>query len=224
MVDVMFLAHNGRVGLADFTSQELQGAGNPTHPDPAEYGPARFHSDSNALYERHLLFDYAIDPDLATPRERYQAVALSLRDVLPLRWLRTKKTHYRVDPKRSFQIRGGSLVTVPNKPSTLLGIPFDRPMVGYGGRTINTLRLWAAGAPDSFHFHQFGHGDFVGAVTETLAAESITRVLYPEDTTGMGRELRFLQVHRGIEQQPPATILTLEVCGGGRLRVALTIL
>jgi starch phosphorylase len=75
----------------------------------------------------------------------------------------------------------------------LLGIPFDRPVVGYGGQTINTLRLWSAGAPDSFHFHQFSHGDFVGAVTDTLAAESITRVLYPDDSTAVGRELRFLQ-------------------------------
>jgi starch phosphorylase len=85
------------------------------------------------------------------------------------------------------------LIPVAGKPSTLLGIPFDRPVVGYGGQTINTLRLWAAGAPDSFHFHQFSHGDFVGAVTETLAAESITRVLYPDDSTALGQELRFLQ-------------------------------
>ena len=61
------------------------------HPDLAEYGPVRFHSDPNALYDRHLLFDYAIDPDLATPRERYEAVARSLRDVMALRRLRTKK-------------------------------------------------------------------------------------------------------------------------------------
>jgi hypothetical protein len=59
------------------------------HPDLTEYGPVRFHSDPNALYDRHLVFDYAIDPDLATPRERYEAVARSLRDVLALRWLRT---------------------------------------------------------------------------------------------------------------------------------------
>ena len=286
------------------------------HPDLAEYGPVRFHSDPNALYERHLVFDYAIDPDFATPRERYEAVARSLRDVLALRWLRTKKTHYGLDPKRayylsmefligrslasnvsnllldpamleacreknvdwyelldqepdaglgngglgrlaacfiesmatldlpamgyglryeygifkqlihdgwqnekpdnwlrrpdpwevvrldhivevklncSYQIRGNSLAPVPGRPSTLLGIPFDRPVVGYGGQTINTPRLWAAGAPDSFHFHQFSHGDFVGAVTETLAAESITRVLYPDDSTAQGQELRFLQ-------------------------------
>jgi len=71
------------------------------HPDLAEYGPVRFHNDPNALYERHLVFDYAIDPDLATPRERYEAVARSLRDVLALRWLRTKKAHYNLDPKRA---------------------------------------------------------------------------------------------------------------------------
>ena len=93
----------------------------------------------------------------------------------------------------SFQFRGGILVPVAGKPSTLLGLPYDRPVVGYGGRTVNTLRLWAAGAPDSFHFHQFSQGDFVGAVTETLAAESITRVLYPDDSTEQGQELRFLQ-------------------------------
>lgn len=74
------------------------------HPDLAGYGPVRFHSDPNALYDRHLVFDYAIDPDLASPRERYEAVARSLRDVLALRWLRTKKTHYQRDPKRAYYL------------------------------------------------------------------------------------------------------------------------
>ena len=74
------------------------------HPDLAEYGPVHFHGDPNALYDRHLVFDYAIDPDLATPRERYEAVARSLRDVLALRWLRTKKTHYKLDPKRAYYL------------------------------------------------------------------------------------------------------------------------
>ena len=53
---------------------------------------------------RHLLFDYAIDPDLASPRERYEAVARSLRDVLALRWLRTKKFQYKQDPKRAYYL------------------------------------------------------------------------------------------------------------------------
>ena len=79
------------------------------------------------------------------------------------------------------------------KPSILIGIPYDRPVVGYGGKTINTLRLWAAAAPDYFNFQAFSHGEFVGAVAETLAAESLTRVLYPDDSTTRGQGLRFVQ-------------------------------
>jgi starch phosphorylase len=286
------------------------------HPDLAEYGDVQFHGDPNSLYDRHLVFDYAIDPDLASPRERYEAIARSLRDVLALRWLRTRKVHYAADVKRAyylsmefligrslasnvsnlladpvvigkssgktldwyelldqepdaglgngglgrlaacfvesmatmqlpamgyglryeygifrqsirdgwqseqpdnwlrrpdpwevvrldhivnvklncqFQIRGGKLELVPGRPSTLLGIPFDRPVIGYGAATINTLRLWSASAADSFHLSDFSHGDFMGAVTESVAAESITRVLYPDDSNVYGQELRFLQ-------------------------------
>ncbi len=69
------------------------------------------------------------------------------------------------------------------RPSSLIGIPYDRPVVGYGGKTINTLRLWAAKAPNDFDFAQFSSGDFVGALAETLTAETFTRVLYPDDHT-----------------------------------------
>jgi starch phosphorylase len=93
----------------------------------------------------------------------------------------------------SFEMRGGSLRAVPGRPSSLYGMPFDRPVVGYGGRTINTLRLWAAAAPDYFDFSAFSGGDFVGALAQTLSAESITRVLYPDDSTSLGRGLRFVQ-------------------------------
>ena len=93
----------------------------------------------------------------------------------------------------SFEISGGSLRAIPGRPSSLIGIPFDRPVVGYGGTTINTLRLWAAAAPDFFDFQEFSGGDFVGALAETLSAESLTRVLYPDDSTSMGQGLRFLQ-------------------------------
>src|SRR5207302_6330260 len=62
-----------------------------------------------------------------------------------------------------------------------------------GGKTINTLRLWAAAAPEYFDFQEFGTGDFVGALGETLEAESLTRVLYPDDSTTVGQGLRFLQ-------------------------------
>jgi starch phosphorylase len=93
----------------------------------------------------------------------------------------------------SFEVRAGALSAIPGKPSTLIGIPFDRPIVGYGGKTVNTLRLWAAAAPDYFDFQAFSHGQFVGAVAETLEAESLTRVLYPDDSTSRGQGLRFLQ-------------------------------
>jgi len=93
----------------------------------------------------------------------------------------------------AFILRDGALRAIAGRDSYLYGIPYDRPVVGYGGKTINTLRLWAAAAPDYFDFQEFSSGDFVGALAETLAAESITRVLYPDDSTSLGQALRFVQ-------------------------------
>jgi len=279
-------------------------------------GPVQFAGTGNALYERHLLFDNLIDLVASTPRDRFEALARSVRDVLSQRWILTDKTYESRNPKRlyylsmefligrslannvinllldplikdailhknlewielleqepdaglgngglgrlaacfmestatmqlpamgyglryeygifqqcirdgwqqerpdnwlrrqdpwevprpnekveiglncSFELRGGSLRAVSGRPSNLIGIPFDRPIVGYGGSTINTLRLWAAAAPDYFNFQEFSGGDFVGALAETLSAESLTRVLYPDDSTSMGQGLRFVQ-------------------------------
>ena len=119
----------------------------------------------------------------------------------PDNWLRLQdpwevaRPNERVEVKLncSFQTREGVLSAIHDRPSSLYGIPYDRPVVGYGGQTVNTLRLWAAAAPDYFDFDVFSHGEFVGAVAETLGAESITRVLYPDDSTSMGQGLRFLQ-------------------------------
>jgi starch phosphorylase len=279
-------------------------------------GPIPFAGTENAFYERHLVFDNIIDPALAGARERFEACARSLRDVLSQRWVLTEQTYERANAKRvyylsmefligrslannitnmlldpvvqqavkdkqanwlslleqepdaglgngglgrlaacfldsmatmqlpamgyglryeygifkqairdgwqqeqpdnwlrrpdpwevarpqdmvevklncSFEMRGGSLRVIPGHATTLLGIPFDRPVVGYGGKTINTLRLWAAGASDYFDFQRFSSGDFVGALAETLTAESLTRVLYPDDSTSQGQGLRFIQ-------------------------------
>ena len=93
----------------------------------------------------------------------------------------------------SFEVHGGTLRAVPGRPSTLIGMPFDRPVVGYGGKTINTLRLWSAATPDFFNFQEFSSGDFVEALAETLTAETVTRVLYPDDSTSQGQGLRFVQ-------------------------------
>ena len=279
-------------------------------------GPIPFVGTENAFYERHLIFDRVIDPGVATARERFEAFAHSIRDILAQRWVLTKKTYERENPKRiyylsmefligrstannvsnllldplvqqaadqagidwlslideepdaglgngglgrlaacfldsmatmqlpatgyglryeygmfrqsmvngwqkenadnwlrqsdpwevprpservevklncSIQVRGGQFEVLPGRPSSLYGIPFDRPVAGYGGKTVNTLRLWAAAAHGYFDFQEFGSGDFIGALGETLEAESLTRVLYPDDSTTIGRRLRFLQ-------------------------------
>jgi starch phosphorylase len=279
-------------------------------------GPVRFSGTDEALYERHLLFDSCVDVAAATARDRFEALARSVRDVLSQRWLLTEKTYELQNPKRlyylsmefligrslannvmnlllspiteritqdkglnlieileqepdaglgngglgrlaacfiesaatlqlpamgyglryeygifkqsiqngwqqetpdnwlrspdpwevarpnekveislacSFELSGGSLRPVPGRPSTLIGIPFDRPVIGYGGSTINTLRLWSAAAPDYFNFEEFSHGDFVEAFTQTLGAETLTRVLYPDDSRIMGQGLRLMQ-------------------------------
>ena len=294
-----------------------------TVPDPAtlmntQYGcgPVQFAGTSEALYERHLLFDTGVDLASATMRDRFEALARSVRDILSQRWLLTERTYEQQNCKRlyylsmefligrslsnnvanlllsplatevlkekrldlleileeepdaglgngglgrlaacfiesaatlqlpamgyglryeygifkqsiqngwqqelpdnwlrspdpwevarpnekvevnlgcSFELSGGSLRPVPGRPSTLIGIPFDRPVIGYGGSTVNTLRLWAAAAPDYFKFENFSHGDFIEAFAQTLSAETLTRVLYPDDSQFMGQGLRLLQ-------------------------------
>ena len=278
-------------------------------------GPIPF-IGADGLYDRHLLFDNIKDLASVPPRERYEAFARSLRDVLSQRWILTEKTYERKNPKRvyyismefllgrssannvtnllldsfvaqaakqknidllslleqepdaglgngglgrlaacfldsmatlqlpamgyglryeygifkqsiqngwqheqgdnwlrhpdpweiarpdeavelklncSFELQGGSFRAIAGHPSTLLGVPYDRPVVGYGGKTINTLRLWAASASNYFDFQEFSSGDFASALAETLAAESLTRVLYPDDSTSKGQGLRFVQ-------------------------------
>src|SRR5579864_8228432 len=278
--------------------------------------PIPFVGTEDGFYERHLVFDRAIDPKVASARERFEAFSSSVRDILAERWVRTKQTYEQKNAKRiyylsmefligrslannitnllldpvvqqavkekgidwlelieqepdaglgngglgrlaacfldsmatmqlpatgyglryeygmfrqsfvngwqqenpdnwlregdpweicrahekveiklncSFRLRDGKLEVIRDRPSSLFGIPFDRPVVGYGGKTINTLRLWAAAAPEFFDFQEFGTGDFIGALGETLEAESLTRVLYPDDSTTIGRKLRFAQ-------------------------------
>ncbi len=279
-------------------------------------GPIRFSGHQDALYERHLLFDDVIDPATAEARDRFEAAARSVRDVLSQRWVQTERVYDRKNPKHiyylsmefligrslgnnvtnllldrfvdraaqqreldwlglleqepdaglgngglgrlaacfldsmaamqlpaigyglryeygmfkqsiedgwqrerpdhwlrrhdpwevvrphetveiklgcSFEIHGGNLRAVPARPTTLIGVPFDRPVIAYGGKTINTLRLWGAATHDYFDFQEFSSGDFVGALVGTLAAQTLTRVLYPDDSTGMGQALRFVQ-------------------------------
>ena len=91
------------------------------------------------------------------------------------------------------RFKDGQIVVRRGQATHLLGVPYDRPVVGYGGKTVNTLRLWKAATPSTFDFGEFSSGDFFGAVSDKTLAESVTRVLYPDDSTPRGRSLRFLQ-------------------------------
>ncbi|MFM7151288.1 MAG: glycogen/starch/alpha-glucan family phosphorylase, partial [Gemmataceae bacterium] len=93
----------------------------------------------------------------------------------------------------AIEFRGGQITVHPNSEMTLFGVPYDRPVVGYGGHCINTLRLWGAATPDYFNFGEFNTGDFFAAVSDKVIAETLTRVLYPDDSTASGRSLRFVQ-------------------------------
>src|ERR1022692_4689988 len=67
-------------------------------------GPIPFVGTENAFYERHLIFDRVIDPEVATARERFEAFAHSVRDILAQRWVLTNKTYQRENPKRIYYL------------------------------------------------------------------------------------------------------------------------
>ncbi len=76
---------------------------------------------------------------------------------------------------------------------TIIGTPFDTPILGYHNNTANTLRLWRAEAPESFDLSTFNRGDYWGAVNKKVVSENITKVLYPNDEQIQGKELRLQQ-------------------------------
>jgi starch phosphorylase len=75
----------------------------------------------------------------------------------------------------------------------VLAVPYDTPVPGYRNGTVNTLRLWRAQAQEVFDLGQFNAGDYAGSVLEKTAAENISMLLYPNDITEMGKELRLRQ-------------------------------
>lgn len=77
--------------------------------------------------------------------------------------------------------------------NTVVGLAYDWPITGYGSQNVNTLRLWSAKASEEFDFDEFNQGDYVEAVTKKIQAENLTKVLYPDDSTSSGKELRFKQ-------------------------------
>jgi len=76
---------------------------------------------------------------------------------------------------------------------SVLGTPYDTPILGYHNNTANTLRLWQAEAAESFNLENFNRGDYYGAVQKKLISENITKILYPNDEKIEGKELRLQQ-------------------------------
>jgi starch phosphorylase len=76
---------------------------------------------------------------------------------------------------------------------TVMGIPWDTPIAGYGASTVNTLRLWQARASAEFDFALFNDGDYERSVVEKNDSEVISKVLYPNDQNQAGKELRLKQ-------------------------------
>lgn len=103
-------------------------------------------------------------------------------------------------PEAAFAVGfGGEIGTEPDgraawRPhETILAAAYDTPVPGWEGRWVNTLRLWAAKPTHEFELAAFNRGDFFGAAAPAVLAQTISRVLYPDDSTPQGRELRLKQ-------------------------------
>ena len=75
----------------------------------------------------------------------------------------------------------------------LIGVPHDVPIVGFGGKTVNYLRLFSARSSDEFDMKIFNEGDYFNAVQQKISSETISKVLYPSDSVEAGKELRLVQ-------------------------------
>lgn len=75
----------------------------------------------------------------------------------------------------------------------IIGVPYDIPVVGYGGKTVNWLRLFEAHASTDFDMQIFNEGDYFQAVQQKIASETVSKILYPSDSVKFGKELRLIQ-------------------------------
>jgi starch phosphorylase len=120
------------------------------------------------------------------------------------KWLRFGNPWELVRPEWAVEVKfGGSAESyvdehnrlkvrwVPHK--TVIGVPYDTPILGYKTNNANTLRLWRSEAPESFDFAIFNSGDYYGAVNQKVASENLSKVLYPNDEQARGKELRLEQ-------------------------------
>ena len=105
-------------------------------------GPIRFSGHDDALYERHLLFDDVVDPLAAGGRERFEAAARSVRDVLSQRWVKTERTYNRLNPKRIYYLSMEFLIgrSLTNNVTNLLLDPYVNRAAAAGSRLVRPHR------------------------------------------------------------------------------------
>ena len=113
-----------------------------------------------------------------------------LRQVRPWEFERPEAS-YRIDFGGSVRTDGARATWTPAE--TVLAVAYDTPVPGWRGRWTNTLRLWSARPVREFDLEPFHRGDYMAAAAPSVLAETISRVLYPDDTTEPGRELRLRQ-------------------------------
>jgi starch phosphorylase len=97
----------------------------------------------------------------------------------------------RVDPAEGEDSGPNQMVWKPTE--RVIATPYDTPIAGWRGKRVNTLRLWQAQPIDPILLDKFNAGDHLGALAESNRAESLTRVLYPADSSAAGQELRLRQ-------------------------------
>jgi starch phosphorylase len=123
---------------------------------------------------------------------------------MPDNWLRDDNPWEIARPDRTYRVHfGGHVETEADEQgrihyrwrgtSDVLAMAYDTPIPGYGNHTVNTLRLWAAKATEEFDLEDFIRGDYLAAVEAKTRGETISKVLYPPDDTGSGKELRLKQ-------------------------------
>ncbi|MBL6947002.1 MAG: glycogen/starch/alpha-glucan phosphorylase [Rhodospirillales bacterium] len=120
----------------------------------------------------------------------------------PERWLRYGSPWEFERPGVAFPVHFHGSVTGPEKGARIwrgtedvIARAYDVPVAGFGNKSVANLRLWAAHATESFNLHDFNRGDYVEAVREKTLSENLSKVLYPNDATAFGRELRLKQEH-----------------------------
>ena len=121
----------------------------------------------------------------------------------PDNWLRFGNPWEIERPESQFEVHFGGRVAMEEVNGriharwvdyeTVLGIPYDYPIPGYGNNTVNNLRLWEARSTEEFNLTFFNNGDYMKAYESKTLTENITKVLYPNDNIEQGRELRFKQ-------------------------------